>query len=111
MKDYLLLFRGGLDFTKAPQDQVQQIMIKWKAWVDDLTEKGIYNGGNRLTRSDAALIKGAAKQIIPTPYVANNEQVGGYINIKAENLQGAIDIAKDCPIFVFDGNVEVREIV
>lgn len=110
MKDYLFVFRGGLDFTQAPQDQVQQILLKWKAWVDDLTAKGIYNGGERLTRGEAALIKGAAKQTTNTPYIANGEQVGGYISIKAANLQSAIDIAKNCPIFLFDGNVEIREI-
>jgi len=110
MKDYLLLFRGGLDFTKAPQEQVQEVILKWKNWVEELTKKGVYNGGERFTRNDAVVMKGNTKQIIQGPYQANGEIVGGYIGIKAENLQKAIEISKDCPIFNFDGIVEIREV-
>ncbi len=110
MKDYLFLFRGGLDFTKAPQDQVQRVIIQWRNWADELTKKGIYNGGERLTRNEAALVKGNARQIVDGPYTANNEMLGGYISIKADDLQQAIEICKDCPIFNFDGNVEIREV-
>ncbi len=110
MKNYLFLFRGGLDFTKAPQEQVQQVIQKWTNWVGDLTKKGIYNGGERLTRNDAVVIKGGAKEIGDGPYTVNGEMVGGYISVKADNLQQAIDIANGCPIFLFDGNIEIREI-
>ena len=111
MKDYLLLFRGGLDFTKAPQEQVQQVILKWQNWVEELTKKGIYNGGERLVRNEAAVIKGRSKQITDGPYIESNELVGGYISLKATNLQQAVEIAKGCPIFDFDGNVEVREVI
>lgn len=30
MKDYLFLFRGGLDFSTAPAEQVQQMIRKWQ---------------------------------------------------------------------------------
>src|SRR5579859_2425008 len=110
MKDYLLFFRGGLDFTQAPPEQVQQVLGKWKNWVEELTKQGIYNGGERLTRGEAAVVRGSVKQIVAGAYSANGEQLGGYISIKAANLQQAIDIAKGCPIFLFDGNVEVREV-
>ena len=110
MKEYLFLFRGGLDFTKAPQEQVQQVIMQWRNWVDELTQKGIYNGGERLTRNDAAVVNGNERQIINGPYFANNETLGGYISIKADDLQQAIEICKGCPIFNFDGNVEIREV-
>jgi hypothetical protein len=110
MKDYLFLFRGGLDFTKAPPEQVQQVIQKWQKWVEDLTKKGIYNGGERLTRNEAAVLKGSTKHITNGPYIESKEMVGGYISIKADNLKQAIEIAKECPIFDFDGNVEIREV-
>jgi len=110
MKDYLLLFRGGLDFTKAPPEQVQQVILKWQNWVEELEKKGIYNGGERLTRNEAVVIRGRAKLITDGPYMESKEAVGGYISIKAETAQHAVEIAKGCPIFNFDGNVEVREI-
>jgi len=109
MKDYLLLFRGGLDFTKASPEQVQQVLMKWKGWIDELAKKGIYGGGQRVNRNEAAVVKGSAKQVIDGPY-AGKEIVGGYISIKADNLQQAIEISKDCPVLNFDGNIEIREV-
>lgn len=105
-----MLFRGGLDFTKAPQEQVQQVILKWKEWVEQLTRKEIYNGGERVTRNEAAVIKGNERQVTNGPYTGGGEILGGYISIKADNLQQAIEMAKDCPIFNFDGIVEIREV-
>jgi hypothetical protein len=110
MKEYLFFFRGGLDFSQAPPEQLQQVLTNWKNWIEDLTKKGIYGGGDRVTRNDAAFVQGKAKQVTPGPYAANNEMVGGYIKIKADNLREAIDNSKGCPIFNFDGNIEIREV-
>lgn len=109
MKDYLLLFRGGLDFTTATPEQMQQAMMKWKAWIDELAWDGRYNGGDRLQR-DGAVIKGSKKQIFDGPHTESKEIVGGYISIKAEDKQQAIGIAMGCPIFNWEGTVEVREV-
>jgi hypothetical protein len=111
MKDYLFLFRGGLDFTTASPEQLQQALMNWKNWTEELSKKGIYGGGERLKRNDATVVKGKAKQVIDGPYNESKGVVGGYINIKADNLQQAIEISKGCPIFNFDGNVEIREVV
>ena len=110
MKDYLLLFRGGLDFSKAAPDQLQQAIGNWKNWVEELSKKGIYRSGERITRNDAAVVNGTGRQVTEGPYTVSNEMVGGYIGIKAENLQQAIEITKGCPIFNFDGKVEIREV-
>ena len=111
MKDYLFLFRGGLDFTKASPEQLQEVLTNWKNWTEELSKKEIYNGGERLTRNDAAVVRGNNKQIIDGPYNESKEIIGGYISIKAKNLQEAIEISKGCPIFNFDGNIEIREVV
>ncbi len=110
MKDYLLLFRGGLDFATATAEQVQQAMMKWKNWVEELTKKGIYNGGERLERSEAAVMKGSTKRVTDGPYTESKEIIGGYVSIKADDLQQAIMNSQDCPIFYFDGSVEIRQV-
>jgi len=56
------------------------------------------------------LLKGA-KQITDGPYAESKEIVGGYLGIKANDLDEAIEIAKGCPIFDYDGSTEVREIL
>ena len=110
MKEYLFIFRGGLDFSRATPEQLQQTLMNWKNWTEELARKGIYAGGDRVTKNDAALVQGKSKQVITGPYFANNETIGGYIKIKAENLQHAIETSKGCPIFNFDGNIEIREV-
>lgn len=110
MKDYLLLFRGGLDFSKASPDQLQLAITNWKNWIKELSKKRIYRGGERLTRNEATVVNGSARQVMDGPYTGSKEIVGGYISIKTDNLQQAIEITKGCPIFNFDGNVEIREV-
>ena|SRR4029077_8315576 len=109
MKDYMLLFRGGLDFATATPEQIQQAMMKWKTWMEELSKAGYYNHGERLTRA-GTVIKGSQKQVVDGPYTESKEVVGGYIAIKASDIQQATEIAKDCPIFNYNGTVEVREI-
>jgi len=86
------------------------LWLAWQNWVEELRKKEIYNGGERLARNEATVIKERAKLITDGPYIESKEAVGGYISIKADSLQQAIEIAKECPIFNFDGNVEVREV-
>jgi len=109
MKDYLLLFRGGLDFSTASPEELQQAMMKWKIWTEELIKKGTYSGGNRLTKNGTVL-KGTKKQITDGPFTESKEIIGGYISIKAANKEEAVEIAKGCPIFHYDGIVEVREV-
>ena len=109
MKDYLLLFRGGLHFQTATQEQIQQAMQKWKVWMDELTQKGVYGGGQRLT-PNGAVLQGQKKQRSDGPYVESKEMVGGYMLIKAAGLEEAIETSKGCPIFDYGGITEVREV-
>ena len=108
MKDYLLLFRGGLNFQTAAPDQLQQTLGKWKDWIDMLTTDGRYGGGQRVTRTGKVL-RGKSIVVTEGPY-AEGEIVGGHITLKANSIDEAAEIAKGCPIFNFDGICEVREI-
>jgi hypothetical protein len=108
MKDYVFVFRGGLNFATAAPEELQQALMKWKTWIDELTKHGKYNGGERLLRN-GAVVKGNQKQVIDGPY-SEDEIVGGYISIKAADLNEAIEISKGCPIFNYDGVVEIREV-
>src|SRR5258706_8127749 len=101
MKDYLFLFRGGLDFTKASPEQLQQAMMNWKNWTEELSKKGIYGGGERLTRNDAAVVKGNAKQVVDGPYTESEEIIGGYSKSKVDNLRQGNESFKCRPAFHF----------
>lgn len=110
MKQYVFLFRGGLDFQKASPEQMQQAMQKWKIWLDNLQQEGkLASRGNRLQRS-GTVVSGSKKELKDGPYAETKEVVGGFIAVNAANQEEAVEIAKGCPIFDFDGTVEVREV-
>jgi len=111
MKDYMLLFRGGLDFSTATPEQLQEAMQKWRTWMDELITEGTYTGGERLVPGTGTVLSGSKKHMTDGPFAEGKEMVGGYISIKAENGTHAAEIAKGCPIFGYEGIVEVREIV
>jgi len=109
MKDYLLLFRGGLDFEKASPEQLQTSMMEWKKWMDNLGAQGKIAGGERLNPKPAAVMQGG-KQASDGPFAEGKELVGGYIIIKAGAIEEAMELAADCPIFIYGGSIELREI-
>ncbi|WP_020530034.1 YciI family protein [Flexithrix dorotheae] len=110
MNEFLLLFRGG-DGRAVQQspDEMQAHMQKWGAWMHGLGEQGKLLGGQPLKNEGKVLEKGG-EVITDGPFAEGKEIVGGYLLIKAENFNEAVEISKACPIFEFDGTVEVREI-
>jgi len=110
MKNYLLLFRGGLDYETASPEQLQKSMLNWKNWIDQLAKDGRFTGGERLN-NPGAVLKGPKKQVIDGPYAEGKEIIGGYVSIKANDLNEAIEISKGCPIFDHEsGTTEIREV-
>jgi len=109
MKNYILLFRGGLDFATASPEQLQTSMMKWKTWMDALGAAGQLKGGERLTQTGAVL-SGPQKQLTDGPYAEGKEVVGGFLIVTANDLQHAIEISQDCPIYEVGGSTEIQEI-
>jgi hypothetical protein len=108
MKDYLLLFRSGIDIQTASPEQLQNTMIKWQEWLGKLEREKKLAGGQRLT-SKGKTLTGSKKDLIDGPFSEGKEVVGGYQLIKARSLEDAVEVARGCPIFEFGGSVEVRE--
>ncbi len=103
MKNYILLFRGGLDFATASPEELQTSMMKWKTWMDELGAAGKLKGGERLTQTGAVLA-GPEKQLTDGPYAEGKEVVGGYLIVTADDLEHAVELAKGCPIYEFGGS-------
>jgi hypothetical protein len=109
MKEFLLIFRRDV-ITGASQlspEQLQASMKPWQDWLGSIAAQNKLAGtGNRLD-SDGRVVR-ADKSVTNGPYVEIKEAIGGYIMVKAADINEATEIAKGCPIFTFGGNVEVR---
>jgi len=108
MEKFIYLFRGGDIDTNSPEG-MQANMQKWYTWIDFLNKKGSYVAGDPLQRTGKQ-INGKKKAVTDGPFVEAKELVGGYIIVNANTIEEAVEISMGCPIFDYDGKVEVRPI-
>lgn len=112
MTKYLYLFRGGdAHMAEMSPDEQQKHMQEWKDWMQGLAEKGqlidglpLHGAGKQVSKNGSLVTDG--------PFAEGAEVVGGYLMVKATNLDEATEMSKGCPILqAADGHIEVREIL
>lgn len=110
MKEFALIFRlkDVSDFKPSPE-QMQERMN----WLGSIAAQGkLVDKGNTLLP-----ISGSAKVVKPNhvvtdgPYTEIKEFISGYIVVRAETIEEAVEMAKGNPVFKVGGNIEVREIL
>lgn len=110
MKEFILIFRlkDIADFKPSPE-QMQERM-NWLAGI--AAQNKLVDKGNTLLP-----IPGSAKTLRPDnvvtdgPYTEIKEFVVGYIIVKVNDIDDAVELAKGNPIFKIGGNIEVREVL
>ena len=75
-----------------------------------LKTKGIVAGSNGLESTGKVLRGPRGASVTDGPYSETKETVGGYILISAQNLDEAVEIARECPGLDYQLTVEVRPI-
>jgi hypothetical protein len=97
MTNFLLAYKGG-GMASTPEEQAEA-MAAWGAWFGALgaavVDMGTPFAGSATIASDKS--------------VGNGGILTGYSVLTAESLDGAVDVAKGCPIFASGGSVEVYE--
>lgn len=110
MEKFMLLFRGGNTHIATAKSQAAMDIIQtWNDWMQGLAEKGMLAGGDALQVS-GKYVQGTQKIVADGLYATGNEMVGGYLIVQANDIDGAVEMAKGCPILLEDGSVEVRPI-
>jgi len=109
MKNFIVLFRepDGRTESHSPEE-ITRHQLNWKNWFEKYSREGKLAGGSGLTL-EGNLIKGRNAEITKGIYHNGTEIVGGFLLLKAEDLNEATQIAQTCPIYEFDGYAEVRE--
>jgi hypothetical protein len=112
MNDFLFIFRReAVTNEPAPSPEQMQAMMKpWQDWMGSLAAQNkLVDRGNRLNPEGKVVKPG--NTVTDGPYVELKEVLGGYTIIKANSLDEATELAKDCPILKVGGTVEVRAIL
>jgi hypothetical protein len=107
MKEYLFLLRGGRPMSAKTEEENKAEMQAWGAYMGRLGEKNQFAGGLPLVSGGMVV---SAQGILSEPVNSGKEGiVGGYLIVKADNLQKAAELAKECPHISNEGNIEIRE--
>jgi hypothetical protein len=109
MPEFVFLYRGG-QRQESPQLAEQQ-MQKWMAWMQDLAQKGHMKDRGQPLEPAGKVVRGKQRVITDGPYPESKDLVGGYTLIEAKNLSEAAELSKGCPIFEYEGLVEVRPVM
>ncbi|AZA83296.1 transcription initiation protein [Chryseobacterium lactis] len=110
MKEFLLVFRADYkSIPKTSPEQMQANTQKWMNWIASIAAQNkLSDKGNRLEASGQVLKSGGI--LSDGPYTEIKESIMGYTLINADSLEEATNLCKECPILVFGGSVEIREI-
>lgn len=108
MKNFALLFRQpSYDYSKATPKEMQDVIKKWQDWIGGIAAQGKFVAqGQRLATEGNVLRRGGV--VTEGPFVEAREILGGFIVIKAENLEEATTLAHGCPAMDTNGSVEIR---
>jgi hypothetical protein len=111
MNEFMLIFRHQ-DGTKiASPEQIQIWMKQTMDWIGGIAAQNKYVGGDGLPFDDARVV-GHNNVVTNGPFGDIKETIGGYIIVKADSVEEAVEFAKGSPVLQGEGNtVEVRRIV
>ena len=110
MAKFVYVFRGGAWVQKGLSPaEMQAHLQKWGVWVRELAQAGRHLGGNPV-QAEGKSIRGRDRVVTDGPYAESKDLVTGNLLVQADTLDAATDLARGCPIFEFDGSVEVRPV-
>jgi len=109
MEEFALIFRHLTGSSMPTEEQVNASIPQWDSWKAGIAAQGKFVSIRRLGYTGKVLsISGV---ITDGPFVEIKEQLGGFMIVRAENMDEVITLAHGCPIFDLGGNVEIRPFI
>lgn len=100
MKEYLLIIKTeGSVWTDLSPEQLKSHLEHGGAYIGDLMKKGILKGANPIEKSGSRIVTGSSGTLNDETFNEGKEVVAGFFHIAAKDMDEAIKIAKDNPIF------------
>jgi hypothetical protein len=113
MDEYALIMRHE-DGTKiASPEQMQTWMKQTMDWIGSIAAQNKFVSGTGLPFDGARVVttKDSKKVVTNGPFGEIKETIGGFIVVKADSIEEAVEFAKGAPVLQGEGNsMEVRRI-
>ena len=113
MDEFILIFRHEDGKKIASPEQMQLWMKQTMDWIGGIAAQNKFKTGNGLPFEDACVVRAKSNEKMVTngPFGDIKETIGGFVIVKAESVEEAVEFAKGCPVLQGEGNsVEVRKI-
>ena len=107
----MLLFRGPHWDRGLSQQELQTAMDKVMAWFEGLNERGKIKGSQPLGTQGQMICGANGGSVVDGPFAESKEAVGGYLLLRADDLNEAVEIARSMPTLKHGISVEVRPIL
>jgi hypothetical protein len=110
MKYALLIYEGPESYAGLGEDERRAITAEYMAIRDD---PHVYDGGHLQPAETATTVREADGRVLTTdgPYAETREVFGGYFLLEADDLDTALEVARQVPAVRMGGSVEVRPLV
>jgi len=110
MDEFALIMRHEDGRKLASPEQMQVWMKQTMDWIGGIAAQNKFSGGTGLPFEDARVVR-SNKTVTNGPFGDIKETIGGFITVKADSVEEAVEFAKGCPALQGEGNsVEVRKI-
>lgn len=112
MAKYVFVFRYGAVAVNPPLSpgEMQAHLKKWYSWRDELAKAGHEPSGQPLENTGKT-VRGRAQTVTDGPFTESKDLVTGTMLLTCSSLEQAVELAHGCPIYEFDGSVEVRPVL
>lgn len=111
MQEFMLIFRHQDGNKVASAEQIQIWMKQTMDWIKGIAEQNKFVEGNGLSFENSRIVW-PGNVVTNGPFGEIKETIGGYLIVKADSVEEAVEFAKGSPVLQGEGNsVEVRSIV
>lgn len=108
---FLLLGRGTHWDKGLSPEEIQKIMSRANAWFDRLSSQGKAKAGHPLAHEGKIVSGKKGQTVTDGPFAESKEAIAGYVLLQADDLNEAIEIAKEWPLLEIQGvSIEVRPV-
>jgi hypothetical protein len=109
LQEFMLIFRMEPSTEQPTAEQLQEMGQSWGKFIGTIAMQGNLVSTYQLGFEGKQIT--ADKQIHEGFVIAEKQMMAGNMVLKAESIEAATELAKNCPILLMGGTVEVRSII